>query len=115
MPLTIGRPPTGNKHSGVSSSEPDITRVELSFRSWCVVLGSVAAVWLLIHMLPVLLVLITALMLVGALSPSVTWLEQRNVRRTFALGTVFGVVVAIAAGLAVVTVPPLIEQLKSLI
>ena len=52
-------------------------------------LSVIAGVWLLINVLPILLVLVTALMLVGALSPFVTWLEQRNVRRAFALCTVF--------------------------
>lgn len=115
MPTNIGQPLSRDKPTAISSREPEVVRVELSLRSWFVVLASIAGVWLLIHLLPVLLTLVAALMLVGALSPSVTWLEQRNVRRTFALSTVFGVAIAIAIGLAVVTVPPLIEQLKSLV
>lgn len=115
MAVNFARFHVGQKRTGVQSEEADIIRFDLSLRSLFVALAFIAGVWLLIHLVPVLLVLVTALMLVGALSPAVTWLEQRNVRRTFALGTVFGAVVALAIALAVVTVPTLIEQLKSLV
>ena len=115
MPLDLDRFQLGAKRTGTSAGESEVVKVDLSPRSLFVVLAFIAGVWLLIHVVPVLLVLVTALMLVGALSPSVTWLEQRNVRRTFALSTVFGVAIAIAVGLTVVVVPSLIEQLKSVV
>jgi len=115
MPLDLDRFQLGAKRTGIPAGESEVVKVDLSPRSLFVVLAFIAGVWLLIHVVPVLLVLVTALMLVGALSPSVTWLEQRNVRRTFALSTVFGVAIAIAVGLTVVVVPSLIEQLKSVV
>lgn len=115
MPVKVARVQLGTKRTTTPSGEAEVVRFELSLRSLFVALAFITGVWLLIHVVPVLLVLVTALMLVGALSPIVIWLEQRNVRRTFALCTVFGVAVAIAAGLTVVTIPPLIEQLKSVV
>ena len=41
---------------------------------------AVAGVWVLIRLLPAVLVLITALFIVGALSPVVQWLEKRRLR-----------------------------------
>jgi len=92
-----------------------VVHVELSTRSLLVVLGLIAGVWLLINITPIILVLVTALMLVGALSPLVTWLEQKNVRRPFALCTVFGAAVALIVTLAMVTIPTIITQARSLV
>ncbi len=105
----------GIRRLSTAEGETSVVRVELSARSLLLVLALIAAVWILINLVPILLVLVTALMLVGALSPIVTWLEQRNVRRAFALCTIFGLAIATAIGLAVVTVPTVITQLRSLV
>jgi predicted PurR-regulated permease PerM len=102
------------KRSSTLEGETSVVRVELSVRSLLLVLALIAVVWLLINLAPILLVLVTALMLVGALSPIVTWLEERNVRRPFALCTIFGVAIALVVGLAMVTVPTIITQWRSL-
>lgn len=105
----------GIRRSSTVEGKTSVVRVELSARSLLLVLALIAAVWILINLVPILLVLVTALMLVGALSPIVTWLEQRNVRRAFALCTVFGVAIALAIGLVMVTVPTVVTQLRSLV
>lgn len=103
------------KRSPSVEGETSVVRFELSVRSLLLVLALIAAVWLLIDLAPILLVLVTTLMVVGALSPIVTWLEQRNVRRSFALCTIFGVAIAMVVGLAMVTVPTVITQLRNLV
>ena len=105
----------GSRRTSSVESETSVVRVELSMRSLLVVVGLVAAVWLLISIAPIMLVLVTALMLVGALSPLVTWLEQKNIRRSFALCTVFGAAIALIVTLAMVTIPTIITQAKSLV
>ena len=115
MPTKVDRFQPGAKRNESPSTEPDPVRFELSPRSLVVVLAIIAGVWLLFHLVPIVLVLVTALMLVGALSPIVSWLEGRNVRRAFALCTVFGVAVAVGVGLTMVTIPPLVEQLKNVV
>lgn len=94
--------------------QPRVVRFELSLKSLFIVLGLLAGVWLVVHALPVLLVLVTALMLVGALNPLVVWLEQRQVRRSFGIFLVFAIGTVLAVTLLVFTVPTIIAQVKSL-
>lgn len=90
-------------------------RFELSLKSLFTVLGVIAGAWFLMRGLPVLLVLVTALMLVGALSPMVAWLERKQVRRNFAICLVFAVGTLTAGALLAFTVPTLVDQVKSLV
>ena len=87
--------------------------IELSVKSLLVVLALLGVVWLVLHALPALLVLVTALMLVGALNPFVHWLVVRKVRRFWAICLVFGVGAVLAITFLILTVPTLIEQVKS--
>lgn len=89
-------------------------RIEITFRTLLIVVLVVFSVWTLVHLVPALLVLVVALMLVGALDPLVAGLEARGVRRGLAIAIVF-----VAAGLAtlavlMMTVPALTAQLKDL-
>ena len=94
---------------------PRMVRFELSLKSLFIILGVLAGIWLVVHALLVLLVLVTALMLVGALHPLVAWLEQRRMRRVFAIGLVFVVGTVVAGTLLALTVPTVIKQVKSVI
>jgi len=89
-------------------------RFELSLRSALTLLGIVAGIWLLTYIYPALVVLLIALMLVGALAPLVTWLESRRVHRVFAVCTVFGFGVVLTATFVALTVPTIVEEVKSL-
>ncbi len=95
--------------------EPARVKIDLSLRSLLTVLGVIAGVWLLMKGLPVLLVLVTALMLVGALAPLVEWLQEHQVRRNFAICLVFAVGTIVAIWLAAFTVPTVAEQVKALL
>jgi predicted PurR-regulated permease PerM len=88
---------------------------ELSLKSMLVILAVLGGVWMLLHILPALLVLVTALMLVGALTPLVAWLEGKKVRRFFAICLVFGLGLACFITVCVLTVPTVLAQVKSLI
>jgi predicted PurR-regulated permease PerM len=70
---------------------------------------------LLTQLVPVILVLITALMLVGTLNPGVEWLERHKVRRFAAIAIVFTTLLIVLAALAVFTVPPFATQVASLV
>lgn len=100
-------PPTETKITGM--------HIELSLKSMLIVLAVLGGVWMLLHILPALLVLVTALMLVGALTPLVIWLEQRKVRRFFAICIVFGLGVALTITLLALTIPTVIAQVKDVI
>lgn len=106
--------PFGTRRASAGDGEPSVVRFELSLKSLLTVLALIAGLWLLIHLVPVLLVLVGAFMTVGALHPLVTWCERRRMRRTAAICLVFGVSVTLAVALALVTLPPLVEQVQTL-
>ena len=92
-----------------------VMRFELTAKSLFTVLGLIAAVWLLLQALPALLVLVTALMIVGALNPVVLWLEGRRMSRTFAICLTIGMGIVLTGALMALTVPKLAAQVKTLI
>lgn len=94
--------------------EPRVLRFDLSVRTLLIIVAAVAVIWLLIHLLPALLVLVTAFMLVGALNPAVAWLEKKKIRRNFAIGIVFALVVVALLGFVLALLPPLVAQVKTL-
>ena len=71
-----------------------------------------AGAWVLIHLLSVVLVLITALMIVGTLHPMVAWLEFRKVGRKTSIGIVFLACFGFFALLLFLTVPSLVTQIQ---
>lgn len=89
-------------------------RIEITARTMFTLVLVVAACWLLLHLAPVLLVLITSLMLVGSLSPAVEWLEARGVRRGFGIALVFTILFAVALLLITLTIPEVLTQANSL-
>lgn len=105
----------GAKRLATANGEPSLVRFELSVKSLLLVLTVIAGVWLVIHVLPALLVLVAALMLVGALDPLVTWLEGHQVRRLFAISLVFAVAVLLTIALIVLTVPTVVDQVQSMV
>jgi predicted PurR-regulated permease PerM len=71
-------------------------------------------VWLVIHLTAALLVLVAALMLVGALNPLVRWLENRRVRRGLAIAIVFGTLTVTTIAALLMILPSLGTQLRDL-
>jgi predicted PurR-regulated permease PerM len=76
---------------------------------------AVAACWLAVKLWVVVLVMIVALMIVGALEPIVEWMEARKIRRGLALGIVFGGLFLVIVGAVVLVTAPLIGQVKSIL
>jgi putative heme transporter len=91
-----------------------IVRFELAPQTMIVIGLIIVGVWLLVRLVPVLLVLIGALMIVGALNPLVAALERRKIPRLGSIGIVFGTAVGLVALGAFLTVPVLVAQLRSL-
>ena len=92
-----------------------VVRFELSLKSLFAVLALLAAVWLVMHALPVLLVLVAALMLVGAMNPFVAWFERRKMPRFAAICLVFGLGAALALTFAILTIPTVIAQVRDVV
>ena len=99
----------------VDTSPPPRLRFDVSVRSLVVVSVGLLAIWILIHVIPALLVLVTALMLVGALNPAVEWLERVGSRRGLAIMAVFTTAGVATMALLLLVLPPLAEEVRSVI
>ncbi len=90
-------------------------RIEISAKTILYLLLAVATVWIAFQISKVLIVLTVALVLVGTLDPLVGWLEKRGIRRGRALVLVFLIVIVGIIAVMLLTVPPLISQLLTMI
>jgi predicted PurR-regulated permease PerM len=88
--------------------------VEINVRTALLVVSTIGAVWLVVHVFPILLVILVAMMIMGMLNPLVERLEHRGLRRGYAIATVFlGLFVAVALT-CVLTIPRFIEQISEI-
>jgi predicted PurR-regulated permease PerM len=113
MSIPLGN--SGSKRARAANGASGGVHYEISLKSILIVLAVIAGLWLMGSMLPALLVLVMALMLVGALHPPVAWLEQRKVRRFFAICIVFGLGIAVSVTILALTVPTVIAQVKDIV
>lgn len=90
-------------------------RLEIAPQTLLNIVGVILGLALLKQLIPVILVLITALMLVGTLNPAVTWFERRKLRRFTAIAVVFTALLCVLFALAIFTVPPFLAQVADLI
>src|SRR5512143_2183951 len=74
-----------------------------------------ACLWLLVRLWPVFLVVVVALLIVGAMSPAVSWMEARRVRRGLAIAIVFTLLFVFAALAVTLTIPSLVTQASALV
>ena len=71
--------------------------------------------WLLIRLWPVLLVLVVALLIVGTMSPAVSWMEARRVKRGLGIAIVFTLLFVVATLAVTLTIPSLVAQASALV
>ncbi len=90
-------------------------KVEISFQTLLASAAIVGGIWLLGKLAAIIVVLLAALMLAGALSPLVLWLQKRGIRRSWALALVFVLSVLVFALIAFVTLPALWAQVGQII
>jgi predicted PurR-regulated permease PerM len=90
-------------------------RIEIPTRTILALVGILAALWLLVRLWPILLVLVVALLVVGTMSPAVSWLEAHRVRRSLGIAFVFTVVFIAAILVVTITIPALLVQAASLL
>jgi len=89
-------------------------QVELNLRTVLLAIAALAAVWLFIHLWPVVLVIVVALMVVGALNPIVELLQKRKIKRGYAIAIVCFGLALVTAGFVAITVPKLVAQVIAL-
>ena len=92
-----------------------VVRIELSPSTIVTLVLVVAGLWAMSRLLPAVLVLVTALVIVGTLNPAVQWLEARRWRRGLSIAIVFTVLLIVTVLVVTLTVPELLAQVKTLI
>ena len=89
-------------------------RFEMSPKMILTLILVAASLWLLTRLAPILLVLVVALLIVGTMSPVVSWLEARRVRRGLGIAFVFTLLFFAVLLIVTLTIPSLVAQLASL-
>lgn len=92
-----------------------VVRFEIAPRSIALILATIAGVWLAYELWVVELMLVVALILAGTFNPLIERMEQRGIRRGYALAifcVALGVVVALFVFL---TIPPLVDQIAQMV
>jgi predicted PurR-regulated permease PerM len=100
----------GTERSGALLLAPVTVRHEVPLRSIATVLAVLAVLWLLAQLWTLLLSLFVALLLTAALDPPVSRLERRGVPRAASIAIFILALVGVVAAVAVLVVPPLLEQ-----
>jgi putative heme transporter len=90
-------------------------RIEISPMSWIFAALTVAGTWLLLQLAPVALVLIAALMIVGAVTPVVEWLRARGASRPVAIVCAFIAMLLTVVAAATLTLPAIQAQVVDLV
>lgn len=103
-PLQVLPPPIGRLH-----------RIEITALTMFTLVCVLAACWLFLRLAPVVLVIVTSLMMVGSLSPTVEWLEARGARRGLGIALVFTVLLAVVVLLITLTIPEVLAQANALV
>jgi predicted PurR-regulated permease PerM len=108
VPPLHERPPSGDDKTRV-------VRFEISPATMIQLLLVLACIWLLIRLWPVLLVLVVGLLIVGTLSPAVSWMEARRVKRGLGIAIVFTLLFVVATLAMTLTIPSLVTQASALV
>src|ERR1035437_1049123 len=99
---------------GVLSRRARAIRIEIAPWTIISIVLVIASLWIILRLLPVILVLVGALMIVGALGPVIEWLERRGMRRGAAIAVVFSVLFVSVVLIFALTLPELVTQVKGL-
>lgn len=107
-------PPLAERQSS-ANEKMRVVRFEISAATIIQLILVVASLWLLIRLWPVFLVLVVALLIVGTMSPAVSWMEARRVKRVLGIAIVFSLFFVIATLAVTLTIPSLLAQASALI
>ena len=92
-----------------------MVRFEVSVTTMIQLILVVACLWLLIKLWPVFLVLVVALLIVGTMSPAVSWIEERGFSRNLGIVIVFLFLFVASTLVITLTIPSLLAQASALV
>lgn len=91
-----------------------VIRIELSPSTLILLALFIPGLWVMSRILPVFLVLASALIIAGSVSPAVRFLEARSVSRNLGIAIVFSGLTVAALLFITLTIPALIAQVTNL-
>ena len=94
---------------------PRVIRIEPSPGAIIILVLLILGLWVLNRLLPVVLVLVAALIIVGAISPVVRLLEERLMRRGLGIAIVFTGLLVVTIVFITMTIPSLMAQATDLL
>jgi putative heme transporter len=106
-------PPTERRYSVGEYAR--VVRFEVSLSTMVRLIVVLAGVWLLIRLWPVFLVLVVSFLIVGTMSPAVSWMEARGVKRGLGIAIVFALLFLVAVLAVSLTIPSFLAQATSVI
>ena len=114
QPSTVSVPPLP-EHQPSAEKKTRVVRFEVSLATMIKLILVVGCVWLLIRLWPVVLVLVVAFLVVGTMSPAVSWMEARHVKRGLGIAIVFTLLFVFTALAVIFTIPSLLAQASALV
>ena len=114
QPKAVSVPPFPERQPS-AEEKTRVVRFEVSPATMIHLVLVVACLWLLARLWPVFLVLVVALLIVGTMSPAVSWMEARGVKRNLGIAIVFTLLFVVAALAVTLTIPSLVAQASALI
>lgn len=108
--------PTGAPDERPPEEKPRrVIRIELSLRTLTLLALIIPGLWVLNRILPAVLVLVSALIIVGSVSPAVRFFEARRISRGLGIAMVFSGLMLASVLFITLTIPALIAQVSSLV
>jgi predicted PurR-regulated permease PerM len=107
--------PSLPEHKPPTDKKTRVVRFEVSSATMIKFILVVACIWLLIRLWPVFLVLVVALLIVGTMSPTVSWMEARRVKHSLGIVIVFILFFVVVTLAMILTIPSLLVQASALI
>ena len=114
QPNAVSVPPLP-EHKTPADKKTRVLRLEVSSATMIKLILIVVCMWLLIQLWPVFLVLVVALLIVGTMSPAVSWMEARRVKHSLGIAIVFALFFVVAVLAMILTIPSLLVQASSLV
>jgi predicted PurR-regulated permease PerM len=114
QPNAVSVPPLP-EHKLSMDKKTRVVRFEVSSVTMIQLILVGACMWLLIQLWPVFLVLVVALLIVGTMGPSVSWMEARRVKHNLAIVIVFTLFFVVVILAMILTIPSLLVQASALI
>jgi len=102
-------------HDDLIDEPRQTMRIEVPTRTILKIIGTLIAIWLILQVLSIFLLLVLATFICLALRPPVRRLEQQGIPRVLAAASIYLILALITLGFFALIVPPLIDQIESVI